>query len=71
MKGISDRAENLLHSARPGWYGWMGMGGSVFQWHPEYKIGFGYTTTNFYNFDMTNARASIMQQAVVMSHILE
>ena len=24
---------------RNGFYGWMGFGGSVFQWHPELKIG--------------------------------
>jgi len=30
MPGISDRTENMLHSARPGWYGWAGLGGSVF-----------------------------------------
>ena len=33
---------------RAGWIGWMGYGGSVFQWHPELNIGFGYTCTLLY-----------------------
>ena len=27
------------------YYGWFGYGGSVFQWHPDLRIGFGYTPT--------------------------
>ena len=30
---------------RDGYYGWFGYGGSVFQWHPDLRIGFGYTPT--------------------------
>ena len=30
---------------RAGYYGWMGYGGSVFQWEPELNIGFAYTCT--------------------------
>ena len=26
-------------TGRDGFYGWMGFGGSVFQWNPELKIG--------------------------------
>ena len=38
--GVADYVDE-----RVGWYGWLGYGGSVFQWHPELKIGFGYTCT--------------------------
>ena len=27
-------------TGRDGFYGWMGFGGSVFQWNPELKIGY-------------------------------
>ena len=67
MPGITDRCENMMHGARAGWFGWAGLGGSIFQWHPEHKIGFGYATTDLYRFDMVNARASIIQEAVVTS----
>jgi len=34
-----------LRSARDGFYGWQGFGGSVMQWHPGLDIGFGYAPT--------------------------
>ena len=33
---------------RTGYYGWFGLGGSAFHWHPELKIGFAYTCTLLY-----------------------
>ena len=30
---------------RDGYYGWMGFGGSCFQWDPKYNISFAYVTT--------------------------
>ena len=33
------------HADRAGYFGWMGYGGSAFQWHPELQIGFAYTCT--------------------------
>ena len=41
--GVAD-----YNDERTGWYGWLGHGGSVFQWHPDLKIGFGYTCTYLY-----------------------
>ena len=38
-------AEFPKGDVREGYYGWLGYGGSVFQWHPELKIGFAYTCT--------------------------
>ena len=33
---------NILYDR---YYGWIGYGGSVFQWHPKLNIGFAYTPT--------------------------
>ena len=30
---------------REGFYGWMGFGGSVFQWRPDMELSFAYTPT--------------------------
>ena len=37
-----DVGEEFKNSRRDGFIGWMGAGGSILQWHPELKIGFGY-----------------------------
>lgn len=50
---------------RDGYCGWHGYGGSVFQWYPELRIGFGYTPTLLHWFDMTNGRGRLLQQEVV------
>ena len=52
-------------NGRQGFYGWMGFGGSVFQWHPELKIGFGYTPTLLTWIDMVNNKARLIQGEVV------
>ena len=39
-----------------GCFGWMGYGGSVIQWHPETKIGFGFVPTFLYWIDVNNCR---------------
>ena len=43
-----------LHSLRNGFYGWMGFGGSVFQWNPEYKVGFSYVCADIFLLDLAN-----------------
>lgn len=50
---------------RAGYYGWFGFGGSVFQWYPDYKIGFAYVPTLLAWEDMTNARGALLQKIVV------
>jgi len=52
-------------NGRLGYYGWMGYGGSAFQWHPELKIGFGYVPTLMTWIDLTNNKARLMQGEVV------
>jgi len=49
---------------RDGYYGWMGYGGSVFQWHPELKIGFGYAPTLLCWIDLVNNKARLLQGEV-------
>ena len=50
---------------RDGYYGWFGYGGSVFQWHPDLRIGFGYTPTLLHWQDATNSIGRNFQQEVV------
>lgn len=49
---------------RDGYVGWMGLGGSVCQWHPRLSIGFGYAP-NAMELTPTNERGSVMQRLVV------
>ena len=54
-----------LNRGREGFYGWMGLGGSIFQWHPEHKIGFAYVPTSLNVLDIVNERGKAYQAAVV------
>ncbi len=61
------RNENVrkLNEGRHGFYGWMGLGGSVFQWHPRHKIGFGYVPTSLFPVDIFNERGKAYQAEVL------
>ena len=59
------RIERALNQGREGFYGWMGLGGSVFQWHPEHRIGFAYVPTSLHLLDLVNERAKVFQQKVL------
>ncbi len=50
---------------RQGFYGWYGLGGSVFQWHPEERIGFSYVPTLMAWYDGLNRRGGRLQAKVV------
>merc|ERR1712037_344698 len=43
--GLAEFRPGGSHGFRDGYYGWIGYGGSVFQWHPKLKIGFAYVPT--------------------------
>ena len=58
------RFGDLFCSGRSGFYGWMGFGGSCFQWNPHLKIGFAFVPTEL-EMDLTNMRAGMLQEAVV------
>ena len=55
--------KSIIHN-REGFHGWMGLGGSVVQWHPELKIGFAFVPTLLDTMDMFNARGAALQQIV-------
>jgi CubicO group peptidase (beta-lactamase class C family) len=53
--------EKGLNDGREGFYGWMGLGGSIFQWHPQCRIGFGYVPTSLNVLDLVNERGKAYQ----------
>ena len=65
QRAISSALDEGLHKGREGFYGWMGLGGSIFQWHPEKQIGFGYVPTSLNVIDIVNERAKAYQAAVM------
>ncbi len=54
-----------LNDGRQGFFGWMGLGGSIFQWHPRHDIGFGYVPTSLNVLDILNERGKSYQREVV------
>ena len=61
----STKVEKALNTGREGFYGWMGLGGSLFQWHPHHKIGFGYVPTSLNVLDFVNERGKAYQAEVL------
>ena len=61
----STKVDRALNAGREGFYGWMGLGGSLFQWHPQYKIGFGYVPTSLNVLDLVNERGKAYQAEVL------
>lgn len=62
---IGSRFDKALNNGREGFYGWMGLGGSIFQWHPEYDIGFGFVPTALHSLDLLNERGKNFQAEVL------
>ena len=53
MKGTDNTAsDRSLNKGREGFYGWMGLGGSIFQWNPELEIGFAFVPTSMHIIDL-------------------
>ena len=61
----STRMERDFNVGREGFYGWMGLGGSIFQWHPEHQIGFGFVPTALHFLDFLNERGKVYQAEVL------
>ncbi len=59
------RLERDFNVGREGFYGWMGLGGSIFQWHPEHEIGFGFVPTSLHVLDLLNERGKVYQAEVL------
>ena len=54
-----------FNEGREGFYGWMGLGGSIFQWHPEHEIGFAFVPTSLHVLDIVNERGKVYQAEVL------
>ena len=54
-----------LPQDRKGFVGWMGLGGSAMQWHPELDIGFGYCMTEMVQLADANSRSWWLQEALL------
>jgi len=64
-QGGVNKFEEEAGAGRDGYYGWFGYGGSVFEWNPDLKIGFGYTVTLLHWQDpFTNNKGRLLQQEV-------
>jgi CubicO group peptidase (beta-lactamase class C family) len=63
--GKLGKSEQGLNTGREGFYGWLGLGGSIFQWHPQSRIGFGYVPTSLNVFDFLNERGKSYQAEVL------
>ena len=61
----STRVEREFNEGREGFYGWMGLGGSIFQWHPGLDIGFAFVPTSLHVVDFLNERGKVFQAEVV------
>jgi len=47
-----------------GFFGWMGLGGSIFKWNPDSRIGFGYVPSLLTMIDMGNVKGNRMLKEV-------
>jgi CubicO group peptidase (beta-lactamase class C family) len=61
----SSTLERDFNLGREGFYGWMGLGGSIFQWHPTLDIGFGFVPTSLHVLDFLNERGKVYQAEVL------
>ena len=57
--------ERAFNKGREGFYGWMGFGGSIFQWHPEQDISFAFVPTSLHYLDFLNERGKCYQAEVL------
>ena len=57
---LTKKMDVQCNNKRDGWYGWMGFGGSIMQWHPELKIGFGYVPQDLFMLDHVNLRGACL-----------
>ena len=61
----SRKIERAFNAGREGFYGWMGLGGSLFQWHPHLDIGFAFVPTSLHVLDLFNERGKAYQAEVL------
>ena len=61
----STRLERAFNAGREGFFGWMGLGGSIFQWHAKLEIGFAFVPTSLHVLDFLNERGKVYQAEVL------
>jgi CubicO group peptidase (beta-lactamase class C family) len=61
----STKVHKAFNAGREGFYGWMGLGGSLFQWHPQHRVGFGFVPTSLHVLDLFNERGKAYQAEVL------
>ena len=61
----SSTMDREFNVGREGFYGWMGLGGSIFQWHPDQDIGFCFVPTSLHVLDILNERGKVYQAEVL------
>lgn len=61
----SPQIERDFNEGREGFFGWMGLGGSIFQWHPERDIGFAFVPTSLHVLDFLNERGKAYQAEIL------
>ena len=61
----SSKLERDFNQGREGFYGWMGLGGSILQWHPRLDIGFAFVPTSLHVLDLLNERGKVYQAEVL------
>ena len=54
-----------VNDLRHGYYGWIGLGGSCFQWRPDRRISFAYAPNLLVWEDPSNKKAARLQNAVL------
>ena len=64
-EGTGSDLGRALNAGREGFYGWMGFGGSIFQWHPGHEIGFAFVPTSLHAVDLCNERGKVYQTEVL------
>ena len=57
---LTETMDTIICKHRKGFLGWMGWGGSVFQWNPDLKIGFGYVPMDLWVNDHPNFKTSFL-----------
>ena len=61
----SNWLQRAFNQGREGFYGWMGLGGSLFQWNPEQNVGFAFVPTSLHMLDLLNERGKCYQAEVL------
>ena len=65
QKAFAKAMHSHMHDGREDFWGWIGHGGSIMQWHPETKVSVGYVPFDFLDTDYVNKRGKELQKIVI------